>query len=163
MAAKVRLRPITDKDRDFLYDLYASTRADEMALLVDWDADQKKGFLEMQFNAQHTYYHQEFPDAAYDVVMLGSRRIGRLYVHRRPDEIRVIDIALIPSYRNKGIGAAMMRSILAEGQKANLPVRIHVERFNNPAMHLYVRLGFRAIGDQGVYFLMEWTPDTARE
>lgn len=66
-----------------------------------------------------------------------------------------MDIALVPRYRGQGIGGTLMKQVLAEGRKAGKPVRIHVEHFN-PAMHLYERLGFKKIGDTGVYFLMEW-------
>lgn len=159
MTTATTLRPIDDGDRDFLFELYASTRADEMALL-DWDSGQKQSFLEMQFHAQHTYYQEQFRQAAFDVVMSGGERIGRLYIDRRPDEIRVIDIALLPAYRGRGIGSGLMAGILDEARQAGLPVRIHVERFN-PAMHLYNRIGFRPVMDQGVYILMEWTPSSA--
>ncbi len=48
MDQTISLRPITAEDVDFLYRVYASTRADEMKL-VDWDDAQKRAFLEMQF------------------------------------------------------------------------------------------------------------------
>jgi ribosomal protein S18 acetylase RimI-like enzyme len=151
------LRPITLSDEAFLCRLYASTREDEMAL-VDWDDAQKKAFLEMQFNAQHTFYMEQFTEAAFDVILLDGEPIGRLYVDRRPDEIRIIDIALLPEHRNRGIGSRYMRALLAEGAAAGLPVRIHVEQYN-PAMRLYNRLGFQKIDEHGVYHLMEWSPD----
>jgi RimJ/RimL family protein N-acetyltransferase len=86
--------------------------------------------------------------------------VGRLYVDRRTDEMRIIDIALLTEYRRQGIGSRLLREILAEGQAAGLPVRIHVER-HNPALRLYYRLGFRKVGDRGVYYLIEWSPDAA--
>jgi ribosomal protein S18 acetylase RimI-like enzyme len=90
--------------------------------------------------------------------LLNDEPVGRLYLHRRQDEIRIIDIALLTEHRGKGIGSLLMLDILEEATQAALPVRIHVER-NNPALRLYQRLGFRAIADQGVYWLMEWHPD----
>jgi ribosomal protein S18 acetylase RimI-like enzyme len=78
-------------------------------------------------------------------------------VHRGKQEIGIIDIALLPTYRGQGLGGILIRGVLADGAAAEVPVRIHVERFN-PAMRLYERLGFRCIGDQGVYLHMEWTP-----
>lgn len=154
----ITLRPIAPTDEPFLARLYASTRADEMAM-VPWDAAQKQAFLAMQFEAQHTFYQREFRDASFDLVLLHNEPIGRLYLHRRADEVRIIDIALLPTYRNRGIGGAFMRAILAEAARAGLPVRIHVER-TNPALRLYWRLGFRHVADNGIYFLMEWVPPT---
>ena len=76
----------------------------------------------------------------------------------RADEIRLIDIALLLEHRNAGIGARLLQDLLAEAAQAGKPVRIHVEKFN-PALRLYERLGFTPIEDQGVYLLMQWSPD----
>ncbi len=137
-------------------ELYASTRRDELAS-VDWDETQKESFLRQQFEAQHTFYSQHFDGAHFDVILLGDKPIGRLYVDRRDDEIRLIDIALLPEHRNSGIGSFLMRDLLSEAEKRGQPVRIHVEKFN-PALRLYHRLGFEQIEDQGVYWLLEWRP-----
>jgi ribosomal protein S18 acetylase RimI-like enzyme len=151
------LRPITNDDRDLLYHIYASTRAEELAQ-VAWDEAQKAAFLWMQFDAQHSYYHENYPNAQFQVIMLDGAPAGRLYLDRRSAEIRIVDIALLPEYRNRGIGSTLLRDILAEGQRAGLPVTIHVESFN-PALRLYERLGFRMVEDKGVYRLMEKPPE----
>jgi ribosomal protein S18 acetylase RimI-like enzyme len=156
MKSPVELRPARDSDMPFLYTVYASTRENEMRL-VDWDEETKEKFLRMQFDAQHTFYHEQFPDAEYAVILRSDEPIGRLYVHRRTDEIRIVDIALLAKHRNDGIGTSLMRSLMDEAVEGDKPLRIHVERFN-PALGLYKRLGFVEIGDTGVYLLMEWTP-----
>ena len=154
---KTALRPIVDNDQEFLYRLYASTRADEMAV-VPWSDDEKESFLRFQFDAQHRFYMEQFREASFDLVLLDGEPIGRLYVDRRADEIRLIDIALVPDRRGTGLGGAILREILREAESARLPVRIHVEQ-NNPALRLYHRLGFESIEEQGVYYLMERCPD----
>ena len=154
----ITFRPISDNDMDFLYRVYASTREEELSLL-DWDEAQKEAFLQLQFQAQHKHYQEYFPDASFDIIIWKNRPVGRLYIHRRPDEIRLVDIALLPQYRRRGLGSQLLKKILAEGEAAGLPVRIHVEQ-NNPALILYTQLGFRHIEDQGVYYLMEWEPST---
>ena len=111
----------------------------------------------MQFRAQDTYYRGQFKRASFLVVELEGEPIGRLYTDRREDEIRILDIALLPEYRGRGLGSALMQEILAEAAEASKAVRIHVERFN-PALRLYERLGFRHCQDQGVYLLMECLP-----
>jgi ribosomal protein S18 acetylase RimI-like enzyme len=151
------LRPITNDDRDLLYRIYASTRAEELSQ-VAWDEAQKAAFLRMQFDAQHSYYHENYPNAQFQVIMLDGAPAGRLYLDRRSAEIRIVDIALLPEYRNRGIGSALLRDVLAEGQRAGLPVTIHVESFN-PALRLYERLGFRKVEDKGVYYFMEKPPE----
>jgi GNAT superfamily N-acetyltransferase len=156
MDRTISLRPITAEDRDFLYRVYASTREDEMQL-VDWDDAQKQAFLHMQFTAQHKYYTEQFTQAQFDIIEQDHQPIGRLYVDRRADEIRIVDIALLPAYRKQGIGSRFLKDLLAEARQAGLPVSIHVER-NNPALQLYRRLGFQPVSDSGVYILMECRP-----
>jgi ribosomal protein S18 acetylase RimI-like enzyme len=154
LAPDLGFRPIAPADEEFLYRVYASTREEELAP-VPWDDEQKEAFLRMQFAAQHSHYQEHYADARFEIVLAGEQPIGRLYVDRREDELRIIDIALLPEHRGRGIGGRLMRPLLEEAAAGGLPVRIHVER-ENPAMRLYERLGFRQTGDTGVYLLMEW-------
>ena len=149
-------RPIEESDLSFLRELYASTRAQEMAM-VPWPEEEKESFLTMQFEAQHQFYKGQFPDAQFDVVLEDGKPIGRLYLDRREDEHRLIDIALLPEHRGRGLGGRLMGDVLDEAASVGKIVRIHVEQ-NNTAMRLYTRLGFEKIEDQGVYDLMEWRP-----
>ena len=151
-APAVTLRPATPADEPVLYRVYASTRAEEMAL-VPWSAAEKEAFLRMQFNAQHRYYQEHYPDAAFDLILLSDTPAGRLYVDRWDGEIRIIDITLLPEYRNRGIGGALLHGLLAEADRAGKPISIHVEQYN-PAQRLYRRLGFVPVDQHGIYFLM---------
>lgn len=156
MRPNVVLRDIAPEDEEFLHRLYASTREAELAQ-TGWDDEQKTAFLRMQFDAQHRYYVEQFSGASFQIVLLDGQPIGRLYVDRREDEIRIIDIALLAAQRNCGIGSGLMGELIAEAEEAGLPLRIHVER-SSQALRLYRRLGFRDVGDTGVYLLMEWSP-----
>lgn len=159
MDSDLGLRLARPEDMEFLCRVYASTRETEMTL-VDWSDEQKDEFLTMQFNAQHQHYRTHYPQAQYLVILWEGKPIGRLYIDWWTDQIRIVDISLLPEYRNRGIGTMLLQDILAEGRRCGLPVTIHVEVFN-PAMSLYRRLGFRKIGEHGdVYWLMEWSPDT---
>lgn len=114
----------------------------------------------MQFTAQHRYYHEHYADADFQIIEGDGIRVGRLYVARLASEIRIIDIALLPEYRNQGIGSWLLRQLQREAADAGKQISIHVERMN-PALHLYTRLGFQQVADQGVYLLLEWTPVVA--
>ena len=153
----VTLRPRRDDDRDFLHTLYAGTRTREMEI-VPWSDDEKRSFLTMQFDAQTRHYDEFYADAEFLIVETADGPIGRLYVQRRDDEIRVVDIALLPEARGRGIGGALMQKVLEEARELNVPCRVHVEA-DNPAMRFYRRLGFREIDENGVYRLMEWTAE----
>jgi ribosomal protein S18 acetylase RimI-like enzyme len=153
----VTLRPIREEDLEFLLRLYATTRADEMAMVTDWTDEQKDAFVRMQFQAQHAWYQEHYGDAQFDLVLVDGIPAGRLYVHQRAAEIRLVDISLLPEYRRRGIGTALLRELFAESAESGKPVTIHVEKFN-PAMRLYERLGFVPVADHGVYLLLKRSP-----
>jgi ribosomal protein S18 acetylase RimI-like enzyme len=154
---KVALRPVGDADRAFLAQLYASTRAHELTILP-WTDEQKAAFLAQQFEAQDAYYRTHYSDATFDVIEVGGERAGRLYVHRGPREIRIIDISLTPPFRGRGLGTELLRKLIAEADDGGRMLSIHVE-MHNPARRLYERLGLRPVGDgDGVYLLMERAP-----
>jgi ribosomal protein S18 acetylase RimI-like enzyme len=141
----------------FLLRLYRSTREDELAMIGDWTDEQKDWFILMQFNGQHTWYQEHYVGASFDLVLVDGVPAGRLYVHRREKEIRLVDISFLPEFRNRGLGTNLLRDLFAEAEAAGKPLTIHVEKFN-PAMRLYERLGFNRIGETGPYDLMEWKP-----
>lgn len=149
------LRPVQESDTELLLAIYASTRAEELAH-VPWTDAQKEGFVRMQFDAQRKYYQSEYPGAEFQIIMAGDQPAGRLYVHRRDREIRIMDIALLPAYRGHGIGTDLLSELLEEGRQTARAVSIHVESFNR-AHRLYERLGFKRVASNGVYHLMEWT------
>jgi ribosomal protein S18 acetylase RimI-like enzyme len=151
---RITFRAAAASDQDFLSRLYASTRADEMDL-VPWTDAEKSDFLRMQFAAQTQHYAEYFTNAAFNVVELERQPIGRLIVDRNRDVIHIIDIALVPQWRGRGIGKMLLCEILDEARDSGRTVTIHVEHFN-PAMRLYERLGFKHIDTNGVYHLMEW-------
>lgn len=149
----VAVRPAGPDELPLLYQIYASTRATELAPL-GWSVEQQHAFLHQQFEAQHAHYRHSYADAAFGVIMVGGEPAGRLYVGRWPEELRIIDIALLPQYRGAGVGTHLLRGLLEEAAGADKVVRIHVEKFN-PALRLYQRLGFVPIEDRGMYWFME--------
>jgi len=152
---RINTRPIQSHDMDFLYRVYASTREAELAA-TGWSEAKQTAFLRQQFNAQHAYYQQQFRDASYEIVFADNQPMGRLYLDKRDDEIRIIDIALLPQYRGQGIGSGLLRQIMRDADSTGLAVSIHVEKFN-PALRLYKRLAFAEIENQGVYILMRYS------
>ncbi|MDD5597020.1 MAG: GNAT family N-acetyltransferase [Victivallaceae bacterium] len=150
----ITFRSITAEDLPFLKKVYFSTRLEELKP-AGWDDARINEFLEMQFGFQHKSYTENYPAAELLIISLKHNDVGRLYVERRKNEIRIIDIALLPEYRGRGIGSKIMKDILREADGKELPVTIHVEH-NNPALSLYARLGFEIIEDKGVYYFMEY-------
>ena len=153
----IALRRETDADLPFLMQLFAASRADELAI-VPWTDDQKRGFLIQQFGAQRAHYYTHFPDTAFDIVELHGKPIGRLYLDERRTRVHIIDIALMPDSRDAGLGTALLTAIQDYARARGKGVDIFVERYN-PARTLYDRLGFTVIREEDVYLEMDWAPD----
>ena len=151
------LRPAGPADEAFLLAVYASTRQAELAL-VPWSEEQKAEFLRGQFEAQTAHYREHYTGVSYDAIELDGRPVGRLYVARWDDEIRIMDIALLPEHRGAGIGTRLLRDLLGEAAETEKRVTIHVEA-SNPALRLYERLGFRPVKERGPYLLLEARPE----
>jgi ribosomal protein S18 acetylase RimI-like enzyme len=152
----ITLRPALPEDESFLLEVYASTRAQEMAL-VPWDDEQRKSFLTMQFTAQHSHYREQYPDASYSLICLDDLPVGRLYVLREGDQIRILDITVLPEFRNRGIATPLLQDLIHEAAESGKNLRIYVETYN-PSLRLFERLGFKSIAEEGINLLMEWCP-----
>ena len=153
MREAVELRPAGPADDELLFRIYASTRAQELAVLA-WDGVAEEAFLRGQFAAQRASY-ERYPGRSDHVVLVGGEPAGRLCLARGEREIAVVDIALLPRFRGRGVGSALLRGVLDEAAAADKRVRIHVER-SNPALRLYQRLGFRVVADLGVYLRLDY-------
>lgn len=149
-------RPAAPADTALLREVYAATRAEELAPLP-WPEAAKQAFLDQQFNAQDHSYRHNYPGADFLVILVDAIPAGRLYLHGRPSEIRIMDIALLPAFRGLGFGTALLRNIQKLATESGRAVSIHVETFN-PARRLYERLGFHPAGQTEVYLLLEWPP-----
>lgn len=151
--ANITLRPVNSDDYDFLVEVYGSTRAEEMAL-TPWTAEQQLAFVRSQFAAQQDHYAKKYPTANHDIIMSDDRPVGRLYVARLDQEIRIIDITLLPGERNAGIGSFLIKQLLNEANRSNKMTRIYVEEFN-PSLRLFERLGFSPSEQHGIHLLMQ--------
>ncbi len=151
---KLTLRPERDEDRDFRYRLFCDLRQPELALVLPPAAFDQ--IMRLQFQAQTASYKNDFPAAQFDIIELDHRPLGRIVVDRPGHMIYIVDQAIVPEQRNKGIGTTIMRALMHEAAAAGLPVRLKVASQNDPSMRLYERLGFVSIGATPLYIEMEW-------
>ena len=147
------LRSADPSDYEFLAILYATTRSDELDR-AGFPLDQRAAFCRMQFEAQQHHYRHYFARAHDQIVLLNDQMIGRVLVARAPDEIFLVDIALMPNYRNLGIGSQLVANLIAERKALACPLRLYAEK-NSRAQALYFRFGFVVTGDEGMHELME--------
>jgi len=156
-ALGVSLRPVTTGDEAFLLRVFASTRETERHA-VDWSDESWDDFIRTQSEAQRRHYTTNFSPSEHMIVLCEEQPIGRIWVYRDANEIRLLDIAILAPYRGKGIGTCLIRRFQKEAQTANLPLRHSVELQNHGARRLYERIGFVPISAQGLHILMEWVP-----
>jgi ribosomal protein S18 acetylase RimI-like enzyme len=150
------LRPAVPQDWEFLFRLYASTRAHEVAAF-GWPAAQQEAFLRMQFNAQQQWYETVYSHAEHQIIETTSQPIGRMIVSRERDAIHLVDISLLPDYRGQGIGGELIRSLINQSARLGAALRLQVLK-TNPALRLYQRLGFVPTGGDQMYVHMELRP-----
>ncbi len=153
----LRLRFFSERDIPFLKKIYFSTREEELKQVSHWTESMKEAFLTHQFDAQHEYYQKNYVGANFFVIEKGKDIIGRLYYEEGFEgTIRIIDIAILPAFQNKGIGTEILKGFFERAKQIERNITIHVESFN-PAMSLYKRLGFEKISEtNGVYHLLQW-------
>lgn len=152
----IHLLTKTDQDEPFLLQLYCNIRADEFS---SWPMpeEQKSFLMQMQYNMQKQQYDQQLSYRRYDVIWHDEQRIGRFIVDRQEDGWRIIDISILPSMQNQGIGSRLITDLQNEAKLQNKKVALSV-LLTNPAKSLYERLGFKEYRRDEVYMGMEYTP-----
>ena len=155
-ADRISFRPSTKFDMPFLYEVYRSTKIEELAI-TGWAEQEIDHFLKKQFKTQHTSYRENHQTAEFLIIQLYDREIGHLYYETKQQEVRIIDMALLPQYRNMGIGRKILTDIIKNAEANGSKVSLHVEH-TNPAVSLYNALGFKKVRNRGAHALMEYSP-----
>lgn len=158
----VSFRLVVADDAPLLLEIFAATRAAEMAV-VNWDDHQKHAFLTMQQAAQSRDYSARFPNSNHDIIEVEGRPVGRLWVDRSPGEIRVIDISILEAHQGRGIGRRIFLDLQAEATRDRCVLRESVFVQNHRARALYSDLGFEVVSESGGYQALEWRPQSLRK
>lgn len=138
----IALRPATDEDQAFLRSLHHACYRPYVEEIWGWnEAEQDRRFAGSWSTADRS------------VVEMPGEPIGVLQVSRRPDHVFIADIEIHPDHQRRGIGARLLRKVLAEADAEGVPVRLRVLR-NNPARRLYQRLGFAVENETKTHYLM---------
>ena len=161
-AADLALRPRTDADLKFLERLFRSVRWDELAP-TGWPDEAKTTFLATQFEYQQRHYAMAHDGADFGIVEIEGAAIGRFDVDRTGPDLWLIDISLLPEWRGKGVGSALIAALQDEARARTAGrVILNVDRTNLGALRLYRRLGFIEAPQTSPYptlsIEMDWTP-----
>lgn len=153
----IKLRPAEEKDDSFIEKVYRSTREDELKT-TGWTEEQKSAFIMMQSMAQLAEYKTKFPGAAFQVIMYKKQDAGRFYTWENEQEIRLIDITLLPLFRGKGTGTFLLGELIKRSNKVQKKISLHVDP-DNRALKLYQCSGFINIKNNGRHYYMEREPE----
>lgn len=156
-ASLPRLTPVAPDDAPFLASLFRSGPvAARLALLPEPLREQ---LLAHQEAGQLATWRARFGDAGDRVVRLGDERVGRLWTARLgDDELRVVDIALAPAHRGRGLGTALLEGVIADARREGRRVTLRVAR-DNPALRLYLRRGFAVVAEEPLDLELSRAPD----
>ena len=149
----VTRRAVQDSDEALLRALYATTRKFELNQ-VPFTPEQKQAFLAMQFDAQRKHYSANYPQGVHEVICADNNPVGRVWTAVLEDELRIMDITLLPEWRGRGVGAAVLRELIAQSEALSKPLRVWVEIWN-PSQGIFQHLGFQAGNNDGVNVLFE--------
>ncbi|MCK4259347.1 MAG: GNAT family N-acetyltransferase [Halanaerobiales bacterium] len=155
----INFQNISSDDIDFLYTVYRSTRIDEIGI-VHWPEKEKEEFLKSQFTLQHTQYMQNYKNASFEIILFDNTPVGRIYINWEKDDTRIIDIAFLKEYRNKGIGSKILNDLIEKSVEKKISLSLHVEYYNF-AKEWYEKLGFKVVRESGVYFFMVRNPQNS--
>ncbi|MDB4412531.1 GNAT family N-acetyltransferase [bacterium] len=152
--ANVSLRPEAESDSTFVEELVIAIREGEPGFR-DLPAEERTSLLKEQVRLQSADYRRKFPQAHFLIIMASGHPVGRFYIDHTPDRLRIVDLSILPDYQGHGIGHQLMKSVLAEGTRTSLPVRLSV-MIGNPALDFYLKLGFVTIDKLESHLRMEW-------
>src|SRR5438552_3324993 len=116
------LRPVSTQDDEFLLSVYTSTRAEELAQ-AEWQEGQREAFVKWQFDRQRSEYEARFPDAEYYVIMIDDQPAGRIWIGTDAEQIRLLDIAILPAFQNRGAGTLLLKQLIAEAGSSGKALR----------------------------------------
>lgn len=155
------LRPRTDNDTDFLVELYETSREEEMQY-IEWKNDEERiKFFRQQYNAQHLHFDSNYDNLDYDILVYNNQDIGRLVLHRTPENLHCLDVIIIPSFRKMGIGTIIMERIEEEVKQKKITATLYFEKTKPYLESIYSKYGFVTIEDLGTHKFMKREVDGA--
>ncbi|CAN5376720.1 GNAT family N-acetyltransferase [soil metagenome] len=150
---RLALRPETAADESFRLALFRVSRG------PGWDSLPPRVLdmiMAQQFHVQTQGYRAAHPKARLRIITLDDAPVGRLADDRMADAIHLIDIAITPPWRGRGVGTTVIRDLMNEAAAAALPLVLQTARDNLAAQQLYERLGFVTTSASATHLSMAW-------
>ncbi|WP_088226635.1 GNAT family N-acetyltransferase [Desulfosporosinus sp. FKB] len=149
--------PVESGHKDFLLKLFKECRPD-LAFINGISKEIKATVILQQFNIEQQQLQQLYPEAELNIVMLHKEPVGRLYLLRGKNEVRVLALGLLEKYRCRGIGRKLMTAVIENAANRGKTVSLQVTWFNQSAYAFYEKIGFKVIENKGVSLEMQYMP-----
>lgn len=143
----IYLRQIEESDKQDIFEIFLNSRPDMLSLISY--GNQNENVILSQFDLSQRYVDIRELDTRY-IIVYENKTIGTLYLRINEKKIEVVSFAILPLFRNKGIGTYLLNEIINK-YSDEFEIRLNVAWYNNEALKLYLRLGFEEIEDLGVY------------
>ena len=144
------LRPATEDDSEFVYDLKRQALGPYIEATWGWDEA-----------VQRDLHGQQFTPSETQVFVVGATPVGCVRVRRKNDEVVLVSIYILPAWQSKGIGAEALADLLREAHARHVPMRLRVLRVNERAIALYKRHGFEVVETTDTHYVMRAHPPTS--
>jgi ribosomal protein S18 acetylase RimI-like enzyme len=150
-------RPEAASDKDFLFSLFESVKGPDITRMPVNDV-MKSHLLHMQYRGMAQSYRARYASEAFSIVIINGKPAGRLIMDVTDDRIHIVYIALLPQWRGRGIGSAVMRAVLARACVLRLPCEATVAVDNVQSLQLWAALGFIERARDATDVILEWRP-----
>jgi ribosomal protein S18 acetylase RimI-like enzyme len=140
-----QLRPAQAEDREFLYALNEVTMREHVEKVWGWDDSEQLAFFD-----------DRFQPADWQIIQADREDVGVLIVRENDDELYLEDIKILPAWQGRGIGSAVVRSLMRDAVSRRKPLTLRVLHVNTSARALYERLGFRPFKEIETHTYLRW-------
>ena len=142
----IQLREARPADVDFARALYFETMRGMIEPLFGWDQRRQEESFAEWFDLEQA-----------SIIMADGRDVGWMQTRANEGEVFLGSLYVIPEMQRRGIGTHVLRELIAQSKRSSQPLTLAVMK-NNPAIHLYERLGFRLTHEDRYKFYMRVDP-----
>lgn len=156
LSEKLGVRSVKKQDQPFLESLFLSARPHLQS--INLPDPLLAALIKQQYSMQQNHYRTQWPHAEKLIITQARAAIGQLMLAESDSCLHIIDLALLPSYRRKGIGRSLLSSLQQAAKIGELLLKLSVDKQNILAKKLYLSMGFQLTEQTETHCSMSWTP-----
>jgi GNAT superfamily N-acetyltransferase len=132
---------------------------DDLELTYEITRDAMRPYVEATWGEwneedQLQKHRASFEPSTIRLVLVGGREAGLLSTEQEPQHLWLVKLYLLATFRNQGLGSALLGKVIAEAEELQKPLRLRVLRANISAKRFYLRHGFAVVGEEPERYFM---------